>query len=246
MKYYFTQFIPIKLFCHICWTNPNYWCRLTITRIDCKLKHIYWLTIDAIIFENTITFLGESIMKLNTKEIILVGLFAALTAAGAFIQVPLGTVPITLQFLFTGLSGVILGGKLGALSQLVYVAIGLFGIPVFAGGAGGIGSIVKPSFGYLIGFIIGAYVIGKLAEGKGRVGFVRLFMASMAGIIVIYAVGVPYLYLIIKNVIGKDISITTALKTGFLVFLPGDLLKCGIVAWLGVRCQRKLQKSNLA
>lgn len=176
-------------------------------------------------------------MKVNTKQIILVGLFAALTAVGAFIQVPLGTVPITLQFLFTGLSGVMLGGRLGALSQLVYVIIGLFGVPVFAGGIGGIGAVVKPSFGYLLGFIIAAYIIGKITEGRRRVGFVRLFIASIAGIIVIYAVGVPYLYLIVKNIIGKDITFITALKTGCLIFIPGDLLKCIIIAWLSVKCR---------
>lgn len=174
-------------------------------------------------------------MKLSIKQIILVGLFAALTAAGAFIQIPIGTVPITLQFLFTGLSGIILGAKLGALSQLVYILIGLIGVPVFAGGIGGIAAIARPSFGYLLGFIIGAYVIGKLAESRKKVGFIRLFTSLIAGMVVIYAVGVPYLFLVVKYVVGKDLSIITAIKTGFLVFLPGDLVKCAIAAWLGTK-----------
>lgn len=176
-------------------------------------------------------------MKINTKQIILVSLFAALTAVGAFIQIPLGTVPITLQFLFTALSGVMLGGRLGALSQLIYVVIGLFGVPVFAGGNGGFGAITKPSFGYLLGFILGAYVIGKIAESSKRVGFIRLFIASIAGIAVIYVVGVPYLYVIVRYVIGKDITLITALKTGLLIFIPGDLIKCIIIASIGARCQ---------
>ncbi len=174
-------------------------------------------------------------MIVNTKQVILVGLFAALTAVGAFIQIPLGTVPITLQFLFTALSGVMLGGRLGALSQIIYIVIGLFGMPVFAGGTGGFEAIFKPSFGYLVGFIIGAYVIGKIAERGKRVGFVRLFIASIAGIAVIYAIGVPYLYLIVRTVMGKDITLITALKIGFFVFIPGDLIKCIIVAVLGSR-----------
>lgn len=185
-------------------------------------------------------------MKLSIKQIILVGLFAALTAVGAFIQIPLLTVPVTLQFMFTGLSGVMLGGKLGALSQLIYVAIGLFGLPVFAGGIGGIGSIIKPSFGYLIGFILAAYIIGRITEGNKRVGFSKLFIAAIVGILVTYAIGVPYLYLIVKNVIGTDITFITALKTGFLIFIPGDLLKCIVIAWLGVRCQPyRMQNSNM-
>lgn len=177
-------------------------------------------------------------MKLNTKQIILAGLFAALTAVGAFIQIPLGTVPITMQFLFTGLSGVMLGGRLGALSQLIYIAVGLSGVPVFAGGIGGIGAVIKPSFGYLIGFIIAAYVIGRIVEGNKRTGFIKLFGASIIGITVIYAVGVPYLYLIMKYAAGSDITFIAALKAGFLIFIPGDLIKCIIIAWLGVRCRR--------
>lgn len=181
-------------------------------------------------------------MKVNTKQMILVALFAALTAVGAFISIPLGNVPITLQFLFTALAGVMLGAKLGALSQLVYVIVGLIGIPVFAGGTGGFSTIVSPSFGYLIGFILGAYAIGKIAESSTKPGFLRLFTAALVGIIVIYAVGVPYLYLIVKNVMGKNITFTAALKTGCLIFIPGDLLKSVIAAVLGAKIVPVVQK----
>lgn len=183
-------------------------------------------------------------MKIGAKQIILVGLFTALTAVGAFIQIPLGTVPVTLQFLFTGLAGVMLGSKLGALSQLVYVLIGLLGVPVFAGGAGGFGVVVKPSFGYLMGFILGAYVIGKISESRKKPGFITLFAAALAGIAVIYAVGVPYLYFIMNSVIGKDISFIAALKIGLIIFIPGDLIKCLIVAALGTRVIPIVKKST--
>lgn len=177
-------------------------------------------------------------MKLDVKQIILVGLFAALTAVGAFIQIPLWTVPVTLQFLFTALSGVLLGGKLGALSQLVYVILGLFGLPVFAGGIGGLGIIVKPSFGYLIGFVISAYIIGKVAESLKRASFTGLFAAAVIGLLVTYIIGVPYLYLILSKVMGSDITFAAALKAGFLVFIPGDILKCIITAWMGAKCRK--------
>ena len=182
-------------------------------------------------------------MKISVKEMILVALFAALTAVGAFIKIPVGTVPVTLQILFTALAGIMLGARLGALSQLVYVIIGLFGIPVFAGGTGGFSSIISPSFGYLIGFILGAYVIGKIAENNAKPNFIKLLIASIVGIIVIYAVGVPYLYLIVKNVIGKNITFAAALKTGFYIFIPGDLLKCIIAAALGTKVVPALKKA---
>lgn len=183
-------------------------------------------------------------MKLKVKQIILAGLFAALTAVGAFIQIPLWTVPVTLQFLFTALSGVMLGGKLGALSQLVYVILGLFGLPVFAGGIGGLGTIVKPSFGYLLGFIISAYIIGRIAEGLKKVSFTGLLAAAAIGLLATYLIGVPYLYLILSRVMGSDITLAAAIKAGFLVFIPGDILKCIITAWLGTKCRKYVAVKN--
>ena len=91
---------------------------------------------------------------MKTREMILTGLFAALTAVGAFIKVPVPVCPFTLQFLFTTLAGVLLGGKLGACAVGIYVMLGLAGLPIFAGG-GGISYVLQPTFGYLIGFIAG-------------------------------------------------------------------------------------------
>ncbi|MBL4935958.1 biotin transporter BioY [Clostridium sp. YIM B02515] len=182
-------------------------------------------------------------MKITTREMIFTALFAALTAIGAFIKIPIGAVPITLQFLFTALAGIMLGSRLGALSQLLYVIIGLLGIPVFASGAVGLNAVISPSFGYLIGFVLGAYVIGKVTESSRKAGFVRLFTACILGMIVIYLIGVPYLYLIIKNVMGKNINFSSVLKTGFIVFLPGDLTKCIIAAALGAKIVSVLKKA---
>jgi biotin transport system substrate-specific component len=182
-------------------------------------------------------------MKITIREMIFTALFAALTAIGAFIKIPIGAVPITLQFLFTALAGIMLGARLGALSQLLYVLIGLLGIPVFASGAVGLNAVISPSFGYLIGFILGAYVIGKVTESSRKAGFVRLFAACILGTIVIYLIGVPYFYIIIKNVMGKNISFVSALKTGAIVFLPGDLIKCIIAAALGAKIVPMLKKA---
>ena len=96
-----------------------------------------------------------------TRNMVLAALFAALTAIGAFLQIPTGTVPITLQFLFTALAGLLLGWKWGAISQLLYVGIGLLGLPVFTQG-GGIGYVLQPSFGFLLGLIPAAAIIGAL------------------------------------------------------------------------------------
>ncbi|MCM0650950.1 biotin transporter BioY [Clostridium swellfunianum] len=182
-------------------------------------------------------------MKLDVKEMILAALFAALTAVGAFIKIPIGPAPITLQMIFTILAGIMLGSKMGAISQLVYMIIGLLGLPVFAGGTGGVTSVLSPSFGYVIGFVFGAYVIGKIAEGETKPSFIRLFIASIAGTIVIYLIGVPYLYIVMNNVVGKAMTFANALKFGLLIFIPGDLAKCILGAALGIKVVPAVKKA---
>ena len=100
---------------------------------------------------------------MQTRNLMMCALFAALIAAGAFIKIPIPVVPFTLQLLFTMLAGLLLGGKLGAISVGVYILMGLIGLPVFVEG-GGIAYIFKPTFGYLIGFAAASYVTGCIAH----------------------------------------------------------------------------------
>ena len=102
-------------------------------------------------------------MHLSTKELILCALFIALITVGTFIKIPVGTDVYTLQFLFTLLAGLLLGPRLGAIAVGTYVVMGLVGIPVFASG-GGPGYIAQPTFGYLLGFIVQAWVNGAWAR----------------------------------------------------------------------------------
>ena len=101
--------------------------------------------------------------KNTTISLTAISLFAALTAIGAFIRIPLPYVPFTLQVLFVYLAGSLLGSKKGMQSQLVYVGVGLAGLPVFTQG-GGIGYFLQPTFGYLLGYIAGAFVVGWIIE----------------------------------------------------------------------------------
>ena len=145
-------------------------------------------------------------------------LMAALTAAGAYLAIPLGPVPIVLQNLFIMLAGLLLGGRWGLISVAVYLLAGAVGLPVFAGGTGGVGKFVGPTGGYLLGFGAAAYLIGIISEsGRGRVTIDVL--AMVAGTLIIYAFGVSWL----KVVTG--ISFSKALTVGMLPFLIGDALK---------------------
>lgn len=173
-------------------------------------------------------------MRIKTKDLILTALFAALTAVGAFIKIPVGPVPITLQIFFIVLSGILIGPYLGALSQLVYVILGLIGLPVFTTG-GGLSYIFNPTFGYLLGFIIAPIIIGKIFNGTPKTSFLHSLIGCFLGVLVIYIIGVPYMYMILRCVMHTDISFLKAIIVGFMVFIPGDIVKCAAASLLGIR-----------
>jgi len=152
------------------------------------------------------------------KRMVYAALMAALTAAGALIAIPIGPVPMVLQNLFIMLAGLLLGGRWGLISVAVYLLAGAIGLPVFAGGSGGVGKLIGPTGGYLFGFAAAAYLIGVISEkGRGRV--VMDVLAMLAGTAVIYALGVSWLKLV------TAMSFSTALAVGMVPFLPGDALK---------------------
>ncbi len=183
-------------------------------------------------------------MKIKTRDMILVALFAALTAIGAFIKIPTPIVPFTLQFLFCAYSGILLGAKWGFTSQMLYVGIGLAGIPVFTQG-GGITYIFKPTFGYLLGFILCAYVIGKLTENMKKPTFLKLFLSALTGLVVVYSVGVPYLYMIIKYYLNQEaFTLGGAVAAGFTPFILADFIWCIVIAITGTKIIPVLRKSG--
>jgi biotin transport system substrate-specific component len=182
---------------------------------------------------------------LKIKNLILVALFAALTAIGAFIKIPMPIAPITLQTLVSILAGMLLGPWLGALSQIVYVAVGLIGVPVFAGG-GGIGYILQPSFGYLIGLVAGAFICGMVANRIKKLKFYWALAASAAGMLAVYLIGVPYLYMIQNLYQSKGISFTNVLYYGLVLFIPGDILKCIVASIITIKLKPIIAKVDRA
>ncbi len=173
-------------------------------------------------------------MKLSTRQMVLVALFTALSAIGAFIKIPTPYVNITLQLFFTTMAGLILGPKLGPMSVGLYVLIGLIGIPVFTQG-GGPGYIFQPTFGYLLGFILGSYITGRLSSQPARPSFLRLLLAALAGLVVVYTIGVVYVFIINSLVLGNVLSLKGLLMAAVFIPLPGDLALSAVAAGLGVR-----------
>jgi len=179
-------------------------------------------------------------MKLSIKDITQIGIFAALTAIGAFISIPIGPVPISLQTFFVLLSGIILGSRKAMLSQVVYVMLGLIGLPIFAGFSGGFQTVFKPSFGFIIGFIIAAYVVGKISERKSN-SIKYMSIAVITGSLIMYAIGIPYMYYILNIILSKNLDIIQIMKIGMFMFIPGDIIKAIVVVLIGKKLQGKLE-----
>lgn len=174
----------------------------------------------------------------KTTCLTLCALFAVLTAAGAFIHIPTPVSAFTLQSFFAAMAGVLLGRRWGAASQAVYVLLGLTGLPVFTGG-GGLQALMQPTGGFILALIPMAWVIGLLAERNGS-DFRGICLACTAGLAVLYAIGLPWLHLVMTVLLHRNWSVTQTLVGGFLVFLPWDLVKLLLAAWLSPRLRRTL------
>ena len=155
--------------------------------------------------------------RLTTADISRSALFAALMAVGAFVAVPIGPVPFTLQVFAVLLAAMMLGPRLALLSVVAYLALGLI-VPVYAGGASGIGALFGPTGGYLIGFVPAVMVTGLLAR-DGAPSAPRLLTAGLLGIAPIYAVGATWLAWQLELTAGAAVSV------GVLPFVAPDVVK---------------------
>lgn len=169
-------------------------------------------------------------------------LFAALTAAGAFIKIPFPIVPFTLQTFFVVLSGALLGPVYGGLSQVLYLIVGLLGVPVFANG-GGPGYVFQPTFGYLLSYPVAASAIGFLLNSTpGEATILKTLTAIFIGMSIIYTIGVTGLYLNLNYIVAKPTSFSTALWTGCILFLPSTIVKSVVAAFLTPKLSGYLPK----
>ena len=178
------------------------------------------------------------------------GLFAALIAVGAFIKImiPLGVYEVTfsLQFLFSLLAGLLLGARSGLMSVLTYLIIGLVGVPVFAHG-GGPAYLLRPTFGFLIGFAAAAWIAGKLREVSGRPVFPKLLFACFLGEMAYYACGLIYYYIMLNYVLtnGKTIGLKELFLVWFLSTVVPDFILCVLAAALACRLIPLLESGRM-
>ena len=177
--------------------------------------------------------------SLQLRMTVYASLLAALTAAGAYLSIPIGPVPIILQNMFVLLSGLLLGSRWGLASVGVYILAGAFGLPVFAGGLGGISRIAGPTGGYLLGYLPAVYVIGLITE-KIKQNMVVDVIAMICGCIIIYACGVTWLKVLTGMTLAKTLTV------GMYPFLIGDALKIAAAAAIAKSLRPVIMQTSLS
>lgn len=182
--------------------------------------------------------------KLSVGQIAVIGLMTAVTCVLAPFSVPIGPVPISLTSFAIYLSLYVLGMKEGTLSYLIYLLMGLIGLPVFSGFTSGPQKLLGPTGGYLIGFIpmviLSGLVIDHANETKGKVrSQVICFAGMIFGTIICYILGTAWL------AYQANMDWKAALFAGVIPFIPGDLAKMAIAALVGPKIRRQLIQAGL-
>lgn len=155
----------------------------------------------------------------------------------AWISVPIGEIPVTLQYFGVCLAVGLLGWKLGTLAVLAYVLLGAIGVPVFAGFTGGFGKLLAPTGGYILALPVSALVTGVIIE-KRRTSFGALVVGATVGLLVCYAFGCIWFAVFIAT---EKVGFISALFICVLPFLPFDMLKIFFASWLVKRLYPKLK-----
>ena len=182
-------------------------------------------------------------MKLTTHDLVLCALCAAVTCVLAPLSVPLaGEVPISLATFAVLLSGILLGAKLGGLSQLIYVLLGSVGVPVFAGWTGGIGITMGVTGGYIIGYIPMAFIVGLIYYRYGRnasgvLKYTVMFIAMVLATAVLYIFGTAWF------MAQTGMTLGASLAACVIPFLPGDLIKIVAVMLVSVPIEAALKRT---
>ena len=178
-------------------------------------------------------FEGQS----NVRKLIICAMFASITAVLAQIEIPLPLVPISGQTLAVGLTATIIGSRLGAIAMICYACIGAVGIPVFSGFAGGFQVIVGPTGGYIIGFILTAYVTGVILE-KTNFTLPMAVLANLVGMIITLTTGMLQLKFVM------DLTWTAALASGVYPFIVVGIIKALLASWIGITVRKRLVLAN--
>lgn len=169
---------------------------------------------------------------MKTKKLILCSLFICLITAGAYIKIPFPAMPLNLQLPFVILCAILLDRKSATVCTLVYLVMGLAGLPVFSLG-GGISYVIRPTFGYIVSFIPCAFVVSTLSKRK-NCSFKAYLLSAIAGAFTIHIIGIGYFIILNKFYLHTASDLQT-LALPLLAALPKDIFMCFAVAAIGKR-----------
>lgn len=175
--------------------------------------------------------------KINTYKMVLCALFAALTAVLSQIAIPIGPVPINLATFAVFCAGAILGSKFGSLSLVIWAALGAVGVPVFSMFRSGLGALVGPTGGYIIGYIPAAFITGLLIEKFNRYNKVYIYpLIMLAGMLTYFILGTSWF------MFSTSTGLWDALMICVFPFLPGDFIKIAAATMIAKRIRPMLYK----
>ena len=185
--------------------------------------------------------------KSRTLRLVLIAIFVALIAVGAFIKFPIGIVPVSMQCAMCVLCALILGANDGVATIAIYLIMGLIGIPIFTAG-GGFTYVLQPTFGYLLGYIVAVPVGAIVARGvhnTARPKLWRLLFGALTVLAILYTFGVFYMYLMLNYYMGSAIDMSKAWLTGAAVFLPTDCMWCVVASLIAYKVVPLVHKYTL-
>ena len=155
------------------------------------------------------------------------GIFIAFLIISAFINIPIGTIKITMQFLVANICALLLGKKWGTISLVLYMVLGLIGLPIFSSG-GGPAYVLQPSFGYMIGFTIGGFVAAWYREKRGKRNFSTFLVASIINMLFMDIIGTVYGAGIMYGYLHSELGVWAFFWAFLVPFIPIDIIKCVI------------------
>ena len=180
----------------------------------------------------------ENTNRTSVRELSLIAVMSAVTCILGPLSLPIGLVPISLTNLAIYIAIYTLGRKRGTISYIVYLFIGLIGIPVFSGFSGGFAKLAGPTGGYLIGFIFMAFISGIFIDKFPNKIYI-CFLGMLLGTIVTYLIGTAWLACVAK------IPFYSALSAGVIPFIPGDLIKIAVASLIGPQIKNRLINAGL-
>lgn len=181
--------------------------------------------------------------RYGAKDLTVCGLFAALIAAGAFMKISIPVQPFpmhfTMQWFFVLMAGFLLGARRAFSSVFSYLIVGLAGVPVFAAG-GGPAYLIRPTFGFLLGFAFAAWIIGFLCERMKPTNFRTMMIPAAAGLLIYYLMGMIYFYFISNFVISMPVGWKVVLINCCLLTISEDFVLCILAALVAVRIRPRI------